>query len=390
MHASPDQLKHYNMCRIAFYMLANNKKKMIGMIISASFAAFILMQQPSVYHGVMDRTVSPMEQIKPVDLWVMDPITETMEKPTRLNLMDIYRIRSLPGVLSAVPLYVTWHELEHFKTKQRLTWQIIGVDPSLDIGLPSAIMVGDRERIHQSNAIMIDGYSMQQLATDAKQTIQLGDTLGTGAYTWRVSSISKPMRTYAEIPRLFIASNHLMNLSDTPFFILVHVRPLFDIALVAQQIKALTGYDVLTPAQFSSRIKAYHRKKAPIIISFIVIAVVGFVIGLIIIWELFNNFILTHLHQFGMLKMLGVSNSLLIYMLLFQVSLIGIAGYFVGFLFTYFFCTVCQDTALPCHFTGFTAGLGAAGIVCIIVFSAYIGIRNVLRLDSIDLCRDLN
>ena len=107
-------------------------------------------------------------------------------------------------------------------------------------------------------------------------------------------------------------------------------------------------------------------------------------------WQIFNNFILTHIHQFGMLKMLGVSGSSLIKMVLFQASIIGGLGYMIGLGLTATFGVIFQDTTVAFHLTWQTILLGILGSSVIIVFSSYFGILRVLRLDTVELCRDTN
>ena len=56
-------VKHINLFLVAFKMLVNSKRKFIGMVIGATFSAFIIMQQPSIYQGVTDRIVAPIRAI---------------------------------------------------------------------------------------------------------------------------------------------------------------------------------------------------------------------------------------------------------------------------------------------------------------------------------------
>lgn len=107
-------------------------------------------------------------------------------------------------------------------------------------------------------------------------------------------------------------------------------------------------------------------------------------------WQIFTNFVLTHLHQFGMLKMLGVSSSSLINMVLFQASIIGGLGYLIGLTLTALFGFILHDTTVAFHLTWQIILLGALGSTIVIVFSSYFAILKVLRLDTVELCRDSN
>ena len=84
------------MLTVAYKMLINSKKKLFGMLVSATFSAFIVMQQPSIYQGVADRLIAQIQSIKGVDLWVMSQESATPDQPTHFKPIDLYRIRSVP------------------------------------------------------------------------------------------------------------------------------------------------------------------------------------------------------------------------------------------------------------------------------------------------------
>lgn len=384
----PNQL--LSLLMVALKMLINSKKKFIGMVIGATFSAFIIMQQPSIYQGVTDRTVTQIRSITEADLWVMDKKSDTFEDPTHFTSMDIYRIRSIPGVASAVHVYRTWYQLKHLETNKTMDCELIGVDPKTLLGLPKTMIAGSRESIHHSNSIIIDGYSLKQFETKSKKTIHIGDKMVAGAHTWIVTGITKPLRTYSYHPKVYMASNHIPAVTQRQSFILVKIKPSANVHQIANEIHRITHYDALTTEQFAARSNKFFREKTPIVIGFILTAIVGFSIGLIMIWQIFSNFVLTHLHQFGMLKMLGVSNALLIKMVLFQAAITGGIGYIVGLILTILFGIVTNDTVIAFHITWQIILLGALGATLTVVFSSYFCILKVIRLDTVDLCRDLN
>ncbi|MCX7116621.1 MAG: ABC transporter permease [Legionellales bacterium] len=378
------------MLKIAFKMLFHSRKKFIGMVIGATFSAFILMQQPGIYQGVTDRLVAQIHSIQEIDLWIMDKKSSTFDQPTHFNAMDIYRVKSVPGVLWAVQLYRMWYPLKHLKTEKTMGWEMLGVDPARLIGLPTQLTAGYRDTIHHSNALIIDGYSLNQYETRSKKTIQLNDIMDGGGRHWTVTGITKPLRTYSYEPKVYIASNHIQNVGDYSSFILVKVNPSSNIQRVAHDIQKLTHYDALTPGQFSKRSMAFFQQHTPIIINFISVAVLGFIIGLIMMWQIFSNFILTHVHQFGMLKMLGVSNAMLIKMVSSQAAMTGGLGYMIGLILTILFGLASYDTIIAFHLTWQIAAIGALGTLINVALSSYFAILKVLRLDTIDLCRDTN
>lgn len=383
-------MRHISLFNIALKILFNSKKKFWGMLVGATLSAFIIMQQPGTYQGVSDRLVIQIQSIKEPDLWVMSRESWDFSDPTYFSSMDIYRIKNIPGVLWAKKIYRSWYTLTHAKTGKTISWELIGIEPETELGLPTEIIAGDRNSIRRPNSIMIDGYALKQFETEQHQTIALGDELLDGQRKLIVTAITKPLRSYGTHPKAYMLNNHIPSLSTRPYFILVKVKPNIDPHQVAQAIHQLTSYDALTPPEFMQRALKYFREKTPIIIIFISVAILGFSIGLVIMWQIFSNFTLTHLHQFGMLKMLGVSNTLLMSMVLFQASIMGGLGYLIGLCLTLLFGMIFHDTNIAFHLTWQIALLGALGTTVIIALSSYFSTLKVLRLDTVDLCRDLN
>lgn len=382
--------KQKNLFFVAWKMLFNSKKRFIGMIIGATFSSFIIMQQPSVYQGVTDRLVAPIRAITQADLWVMSKNSFAFDQPTQFKATDVYRVRSISGVDSAFELYRTWYPMKHLRAKKKQNWELIGVDPYSLIGLPEHMMAGERSSIYHANSIIIDGYTLKQLETEKKETIKLGDRLIEHGTTWTVSAITKPLRTYMTEPKAYIINTHLPDILHTPSFILVKIKPNTNAESIAQEIKKRTHFLALTPEQFVARSNQYFREQTPIVMGFISIATIGFSIGLIIMWQIFSNFVISHLHQFGMLKMLGTCNTSLMYMVLCQTLITGGLGYIGGLCLTGLFGLIFYDTIIAFHLTWQIILFGLAGTVFVVLFASYFGILKVIRMDSIELCRDAN
>jgi putative ABC transport system permease protein len=373
---------------IAIKMLIHSKKKFIGMIIGTTFAAFIIMQQPAIYQGVADQLTKHILFVSEPDLWVMTTTAEDFSDPPHVSAGDAYRIKAIPGVLWTQKLYRGWYYFYHAYTNTYRNWQLIAVDPKTLLGLPTEMQAGSRDKIRQASSVIVDGYSLKQMETKDHRTIALGDTLIAEGRSWHIVGISKPLRTLTTAPKVYITSNHLPNANSWGSFILVKAKNPALIPIIAANIYRTTGFIALTQKEFVQRSIKFWGQKTPILPYFVFIACLGFIIGLITMWQIFNNFVLTHLHQFGMLKMLGVSNKHIVNMVLFQAIITGGIGYFLGLFLVIIFGWIVQNTVITFHLTWAISMLGALGIAVIIVVASYFSILKVLTFDSVALCRD--
>lgn len=377
-------MRYPNILKIAYQILINSKPKFIGMLISATFSAFIIMQQPSIYQGVSDRLIHTIQTIKPVDLWIMSASTANPDQPTHFDPIDRYRILSIPGVAWVQSLHRSWIWMKHTKTQKSLLWDVIGVESESLLGLPNKMQQGIRSDIRDPRAVIVDGYTLNQL------NLHIGDRLTENNRTWIIKGITYPIRTYAYQPKLYILNSHLPIEYANGSFFLVKIHPHANLEKIAKEIYLRTHYKALTPTQFSQETLQFFNKSTPIIIMFSAVAIGGFFIGLVIMWQIFSNFILTHLHQLGMLKLLGVSNNQLIMMVLFQASIIGGIAYLTGLSLVIILSLLLKNTDIACHLTPSIAFFGFMGTVCMIFLASYLSILKVLHLDSIELCHEHN
>ncbi len=261
-----------NLLLIALKMLIHNTRKFMGMIVGTTFAAFIIMQQPAIYQGVVDQLTKHIVSVNEPDLWVMTNAAEDFTDPPHVSAVDAYRIKSIPNVLWVKKLYRGWYSFYHEPTKSLRDWQLLAVDPATLLGLPKKMLAGDRNMIKESGAIIIDGYALKQLETKYHKTISLGDTLYADKRAWHVVGISQPLRTLSAAPKAYITSNHLPHASSWGSFLLVKVKNKEMIPTVATNIHTITGYIALTQTEFIQRSIQFWRHKTPILPYFIFIA----------------------------------------------------------------------------------------------------------------------
>ncbi len=90
---------------IALKMLTGDKSKFFGIVLGLTFAALLITQQGSIFCGLMSRTAGQVFDIRGADLWVMDPNVRFIDDVKPMMETNLYRVRGVPGVLWAVPLY---------------------------------------------------------------------------------------------------------------------------------------------------------------------------------------------------------------------------------------------------------------------------------------------
>ncbi len=378
--------------RIALKMLLSQKNKFIGMIIGATFAAFIMTQQPAIYLGITGLTTYLISSTPEPDLWVMNKTTPSLESPTVFTPLDIYRVRSIPGVLWARHLVKIKLKGLHVQSGGYTGWQIVGVDQKTLLGLPTRMVVGEREAIRKNKAIIIDSASQKQTYNNKEVIIRVNDQIELiDTNSVNVVGVAKPLRTLGFDPMAYMTIDAMKKLfpdKSLNSFILVKAKPGVNTLALAQRIYNTTGYIAYTAEQFKKITRDYYEERTPIIINFAIVSALGFIIGLVSIGQIFYTLTLSHLYQFGMLKILGATNKMLAKMIFFQAFLVGGLGYLLGTLLAILFGIATRDTMVAYQLTWGVLMLAASAIAIIILAAAYLSIRIVFKFDTVDLCRN--
>ena len=92
------------MLRVALKMLLGDRAKYVGLLFGIAFTSFLVTFAASYFCGFMTRGFALIAENPTADVWVMDPAVDSAEQTTNMPDSALERVRSVDGVLSAVPL----------------------------------------------------------------------------------------------------------------------------------------------------------------------------------------------------------------------------------------------------------------------------------------------
>jgi putative ABC transport system permease protein len=418
---------------IALKMLTGDKAKFFGIVLGLTFAALLITQQGSIFCGLMCRTAGQIYDITGADLWVMDPNVRFIDDVKPMVENNLYRVRGVPGVLWAVPLY---------KGNARAKLNSTGVDGSrhevieqvIVIGLDDASMVGapPPERVlagrladlRKPDSIIIDftrlrklypgeawneepsappftrraldsltqrpgsGPSLAEQSRAAKERfysrfigreLEMNDhravIVGVCEATRTFQSNAVAYTTYSRA-KLFVPQERKV-LS----YILAKAEPGVDPKAVAGRIAGQTGLRARSSQEFIWDTMNYFLKYTGIPINFGITAALGFLVGTAIAGQTFYNFTLDNLKQFGALKAMGATNLRIVGMILLQATVVGLLGYGIGVGLAAAFGENSQGTELAFYTPWQLLPITGGAVVLICILSSILCIRRVIVLE---------
>src|SRR5262249_22218176 len=115
------------MLSVALKMLLAERAKYVGLLVGITFTSFLVTFGASYFCGFMTRGFALIAENPAANVWVMDPAVGSTEQTTNMPANALDRVRSVEGVLSAVPLALGSAEAR-FANGRFQTFQIIGLD----------------------------------------------------------------------------------------------------------------------------------------------------------------------------------------------------------------------------------------------------------------------
>lgn len=374
---------------IALKMLMGDRGKYLGIVMGLTFASLIMTQQPAIFVGLMMRSYSFITDVGLPDIWVMDPKVQFVDDVKPLQDMKLFRVRGIEGVDWAMPLYKGL-------IKARLangnfqTCNVIGLDDATLIGAPAVMLEGRVEDLRRSDAVIVDrDGAVEKLGVpgpDGKPLpLEVGDTLELNDRRAIVVGIAKTTRTFQSQPVVYTTYSRAMLYAPRErkllSFILVKARPGQNLDQLTERIQRRTGLAAYTQAGFQKLTYDYFMKNTGIPINFGISITLGFIVGAAIAGQMFHNFTMENLRQFGVLKAMGASNWTLLRMILLQATLVGVVGYGLGVGLTSLFGWAMRNTILAFKFPWQLLVFSGLGVTLICIFAALISIRKVIALE---------
>jgi putative ABC transport system permease protein len=376
---------------IAIKMLVGDRGKYLGIIMGLTFASLLITQQSSIFTGLMTRTYSFIGDLSQPDIWVMDPKVQYIDDSKPLQDTELLRIRGVKGVEWAVPLYkgLLKARLEGGNFQ---VCNVLGIDDATLIGGPPQMIQGSLSDLRQQDAVIVNDVGANtRLAKRPTQPgakpipLKVGDTLEINDHRAVVVGICKVTRTFQSQPVIYTTYSRATSFAPRErkllSFVLVKAATGEAPKALTERIRKNTGLAAYTAQEFKDLSYRYYAKNTGIPINFGIAVALGFVIGCAIAGQTFYSFTLENLRYFGTLKAMGATNGILLRMILLQALMVGALGYGLGVGGASLFGYLLGGTELSFRLTKDLLLLSAGAITVIIIFSALISIRKVMRLE---------
>jgi putative ABC transport system permease protein len=378
------------MIGLALKMLFGDTAKYLMLVAGLFFATFLIVQQASVFCGLMRWTTATLKNVS-APIFVVEERVEQINEINPLRDTDVSRVRSVSAVKWAMPLYSGIQRVRladgSFKTVQ-----LVGIDAASLAGAPGRMVSGQLEDLRLPNTVVIDELATERLSpdpSDPTKRIKIGDRFEINDVEARVVGICEAMRSFTGGPYIWTTYERALQYTPPQRKMLSAVIAAPIAGMTAEQaaveIKKATGLRAYVNRDFGSNDQDFNTstvwwyvKNTGIPISFGTTVVIGFIVGVAIACQTFYAFVLDNLKHLGALKAMGMSNFRLSMMLLLQALTVGIIGFGLGLLATSGFAMGALKNGQPPFYMPWQIPVAAFCVIQVICMLA--ALMGIIRL----------
>ena len=369
---------------VALQMLLGDRAKYLGLILAVAFSTFLMSHQSSIFAGIMRRTTSQIMDVPDANLWVMDRKTQYFDEVKALTDDDLYRVRGVPGIEWAVPLFKGLPRAKAFDGNFRVVI-MMGVDDATLVGAPRNMVLGSADDLRRPDAVIIDRVGYEFFFPG--QPYELGKPLELNDHRVNIVGIYNSSAPFQNLPvfysRYSQAVTYVGRERNQLSFVLAKAAPGVSDREASRRIEAVTGLRAATSSEFGWQTIWYYIDHTGIPINFGITIGIALVVGTIVAGQTFYIFTLENLKQFGALKAIGVTNGRITGMILLQALMVGVIGFSIGIGMTAAFFELTKNVL---DLRGFSllwqiaAGTGGT-VLLIVILASLMSIRRVLVLE---------
>jgi len=375
---------------IALKMLFGERAKYIGIVIGLTFASLLITQQSAIFAGIMTRTYSFLTDVGQPDVWVVDPQVQYIEDIKPLQDTQVLRVRGVPGVQWAVPLYKGTLQAR-LASGTFQTCVVIGLDDETLIGGPPTMVTGTLADLRQGDGVIVDvagaaGKLAKVLPNGQRVPLKIGDTLELNDHRAVVVGLCRVTQTFQSNPVVYTTYSRATLFAPPQrkmlSFVIAKSKPGEDLATVCRRIEQSTQLKAYTADEFKKLTFYYILKYTGMPVNFLTAVALGFIVGITISGQTFYNFTVDNLRYFGTLKAMGAGNGSLLRMILLQALVVAAIGYGLGVGAASLWGSVLSGhTQLAFRLPWQLLVMTAVAILLICLISAAFSIRKVMKLE---------
>jgi len=323
------------------------------------------------------------------DIWIACKDSTSYDMSLPFPERKFYKALGVPGVACGEKVIMVW-SMARIPGRGMKNVQVVGFNPESAAGGPWQMAEGSVSRLRGGPFAIVDGSSALNLGG----TLHPGDKVEVMDHALRIVGVSREAKALTTSSFIFTSFDTARRICrdlidpDEITFGLLWVKPGADIGIVAQAVRgSVSNVDVYTTPGYSRKTQFYWLFTTGMGIGFLTIAVLGFVVGLVVVGQSLYASTMDRLPEYGVLKALGSTNAQVAGLVLTHAALVAAVGYALGVGLAFGAKSGYESTGMTLVLTPSLLGgtLVAAMVMC--MSGALISVRRIVRVDPASVFR---
>ncbi len=376
------------MTPLGWLQLRHRPLRLLVALLGIGFAVLLIMMQLGFRSALFESAVRFQQRFN-YDIALFSPDSVFIVRPESFSIRRLYQTLADPDVDTVAPVYIFPAVWKNPWSNQRRSLNLIGFNPDDNL-LDATGFDAGRALLKREDVVLFDARSRPEFGPVAA-TLRDG-----GQVVTEVNSREVQVVGLFEMGTSFGIDGSLMTSDDNWLRLfpdrsrnsiqlgLLNLKPGADANAVRDRLRAYLPQDVLvlTKADFVNREVAYWNRATPIGYVFAFGAIMGFVVGAIIVYQILFADVSEHLGEYATLRAMGYSNGFVSGIVLQQAAILGVLGFIPGLLAAHvLYGRAAAATFLPLAVTPERAGTVFAMTLAMCAISGLLAVRKVRRLD---------
>lgn len=377
---------------LSWLQLTREKPRLLVALAGIAFADILMFMQLGFQAALYDSTTRLHKSIR-ADLVLISPQGRNLMNMATFPRRRLYQAQSLAGVESTNALYVNIADWKNPQTRHKTGILVVGFDPEKSaFDLPG--VNENLNTIKLPDAVLFDRSSRGDYKATIAQVDQ-GKTVSTevGDRKINISGLFSIGASFGADGSLITSDLNFLRIFPrrNPESIsvgLITLQSGTDLRLTADAMQKLLPNDVkvLTKEEFLTFEKNYWQKNTAIGFIFSLGTMMGFIVGVIIVYQILYTDVADHIAEYATLKAMGYKNFYLLVVVFQEALILSILGYIPGIgLSTVLYALTRNATNLPLFMASLRAMQVLIMTMVMCVISGAIAMRKLQAADPADI-----
>lgn len=314
--------------------LLHDKVRLTVTLTGIVFAVVLIIVQFGLFLGFTNAT-SGLIKNSGADFWIVGERVPYLERTVEFSERKVQQVRATPGVLLAdnyVADFGRWKR----RDGQEANVFLLGFNPDTQLGGPWNLVKGRVEDLDIADSVIVDRIYQEKLGVS-----RIGEVVEINGRRARVVGFTQGIRSFTTSPYVFTSFKNAQRFgglrADQAHYILVKATAGADLPQLQRDLQArIAGVDVHTTATFANMTTAYWMFTTGAGVAVLIAALLGLVVGVVIVAQTIYATTMDHIREYGTLKAMGATNRYIYRVIIEQAVTSAGIGYVLAMIVSFF------------------------------------------------------